>query len=394
MLAWIVGRFHKGKMVRYAVSVAAFLTAAGVTALLLHFKLPRQGAGYVFLLVIIGSAWWGGYGPGLLTTAATLLLGPYLAQPTYSIRHPNLNSAPMVVLISVLISRMAGARQKLREANEKLDIRVRERTAELERVNGFLREREAQLVAQAERLSESNTDLEQFAYFASHDLQEPLRMIAIYTELLQENRSVTFDEESLRCVRVVRDSVRRLEVLVDDLLVYSRAIHGEQDDPQSEIDPNEAVLVAIANLKPQIEKLGAEIVTGGLPLLVANPGHLIQIFQNLIGNALKYHGADPPQITISATKGQNEVVISVQDNGIGIAPDYHDRIFVPFKRLHGQQYPGSGVGLAICRRIVERLGGRIWVESELGKGATFRFSAPVTRASDGLIEQGTFLKHA
>jgi light-regulated signal transduction histidine kinase (bacteriophytochrome) len=159
-----------------------------------------------------------------------------------------LNSAPLVILISVLISRMAGARQKLREANEKLDIRVRERTTELETVNGFLREREAQLVAQAERLSESNTDLEQFAYFASHDLQEPLRMIAIYAELLQENNRFQFDEESSRCVRVVRDSVRRLEVLVDDLLMYSRAIHDGQAK-LSEVDPNEAVLIATTNLR-------------------------------------------------------------------------------------------------------------------------------------------------
>jgi signal transduction histidine kinase len=367
---------------RYAVSVIALVVAAALTACIVHFKLPRQVTGYGFLLVIIGSAWWGGYGPGLLTTSATLLLGPYLTQPTYSVLHPNLTAAPMVVLISVLISRMAGARQKLREANEMLDERVRQRTAELEKANGSLRDREAQLIAQAEKLSESNADLEQFAYFASHDLQEPLRMIAIYTELLEENRSSQFDEESSRCVRVVRESVRRLEVLVEDLLMYSRAIHGEAVEGQSESDSNEALLIATTNLRLQIEKAGAEIITSAMPRLIASPGHLIQIFQNLIGNSLKYRGADPPQITVACTKNQNEWIFSVKDNGIGISSDYHEKIFIPFKRLHGQQYPGSGVGLAICRRIVERLGGKIWVESELGRGATFFFSIPAAKPEE------------
>jgi len=385
MLDWIVGRLHSTRGARYAVSIVALIVAAVLTALIIHFKLPRQLTGYGFLLVIVGSAWWGGYGPGLFTTSATLLLGPYLTQPTYSIHHPNLNSAPMVILISVLISRMAGARQKLREANEKLDMRVRERTTELETVNGFLREREAQLMAQAERLSESNTDLEQFAYFASHDLQEHLRMIAIYAELLQENDRFKVDEESSRCVRVVRDSVRRLEVLVDDLLKYSRAIHDELANV-SEVDPNEAVLIATTNLESQIEKEGATVTSIQLPKLVANPGHLIQVFQNLIGNGLKYRGQDPPRIAISATKSEEEWIFSIKDNGIGIAPDYHEKIFIPFKRLHGQQYPGSGVGLAICRRIVERHGGRIWVESEPGRGAAFYFSVPTTAARES-IEQ-------
>jgi signal transduction histidine kinase len=367
---------------RYGVSVIALIVAAALTACIVHFRLPRQFTGYGFLLVIIGSAWWGGYGPGLLTTSATLLLGPYLTQPAYSVLHPNLTAAPMIVLISVLISRMAGARQKLREANEMLDERVRRRTAELEKANGSLRDREAQLIAQAEKLSESNADLEQFAYFASHDLQEPLRMIAIYTELLAENRSSQLDEESSRCVRVVRESVRRLEVLVEDLLVYSRAIHGEPPEEQTEIDPHEALLVATTILKSQIERADAEIVANALPRLIANPGHLIQIFQNLIGNSLKYRGADPPRITVACTMDQNQWIFSVKDNGIGISSEYHEKIFVPFKRLHGQQYPGSGVGLAICRRIVERLGGKIWVESELGRGATFFFTVPAAKTEE------------
>ena len=371
---------------RYAISVVALLLAAALTLFIVHFKLPRQVTGYAFLLVIIGSAWWGGYGPGLVTTWATLLLGPYLIQPTYSIRHPNLVSAPMIVLISVLISRMAGARQKLREANVLLDERVRNRTAELEMVNRALRDREAQLVAQAERLSESNADLEQFAYFASHDLQEPLRMISVYTELLEHNHKSHFDEESAMCARMVRDSVGRLEVLVRDLLMYSRAIHGDRTEP-SAMDSGEALRVATTNLQSQIGAEGAEIIAGDLPTLHAYPVHLIQIFQNLIGNALKYRSTEPPRITVAATGSPNEWIFSVKDNGIGISAHYHDKIFIPFKRLHGQQYPGSGVGLAICRRIVERFGGRIWVDSELGRGAIFYLYVPIATPQSDHAQQ-------
>src|ERR1035437_1606133 len=387
MTDWIVSRVHS-KTDRYAVSVLALFLAAALTLFIVHFKLPRQINGYAFLLVIIGSAWWGGYGPGLVTTFTTLLLGPYLTQATYSIRHPNFANVPMIVLISVLISRMAGARQKLREANEMLDERVRQRTVELERVNGSLREREVQLVAQAERLSESNADLEQFAYFASHDLQEPLRMIAVYTELLEQGQRSPFDEHPSTYVQVVRDSVRRLEVLVRDLLEYSRAIHSERLE-LAEIDSREALEVAKTNLKSKIDGASAEIKANDLPKLIAPPGQLIQIFQNLIGNALKYRGTEPPRVTIAAAKKQNEWIFSVKDNGIGISSEYHDMIFVPFKRLHGPQYPGSGVGLAICRRIIERLGGKIWVESELGHGATFYFTIPAAAPEGDVVQQAS-----
>lgn len=369
----------QSKAGRYAVSLIALLLAALLTVLIVHFKLPRQIIGYAFLLVIIGSAWWGGYGPGLITTFATLLLGPYLVQPSYSIREARVSTMPQVVLISLLISRMAGVGKKLREANEKLDERVRTRTLELESANISLREREAQLIAQAGKLAESNADLEQFAYFASHDLQEPLRMIAIYAELLEETQRSRPDAESSRYVQVVRDSVRRLEALVNDLLMYSRAMH---DDPEShaEIDPREALRIAIVNLESQIERTGAEIVMEDLPKVTAHPGQLIQLFQNLLSNSLKYHGPEPPRITVSAIGTPGECVFSVTDNGIGIHPDYHEKIFIPFKRLHGPQHPGSGVGLALCRRIVDRLGGKLWVESTPGRGATFRFSVPASAA--------------
>jgi len=362
--------------------------AAGFTLLIVHYKLPRQIIGYAFLLVIIGSAWWGGYGPGLLTTFATLLLGPYLITPNYSIRRANLANLPQIILISVLISRMAATGAKLRESNEQLDERVRQRTAELERANVSLQERESLLIRQAEELSQSNADLEQFAYVASHDLQEPLRMIAIYTELLQQRSAARFDEESVRFMKTVIEGVRRMERLVHDLLTYSRTLHDEQPEP-SEVDSADALRAAIMNLEPVIRANSAVIESNGLPMLLGDRVQLTQIFQNLVGNALKYRSGDAPRITVKAALNNGQWVFSVKDNGIGIHPDYHEKIFSPFKRLHGQQYPGSGVGLAICQRIVNRMGGRIWVESEPDQGSVFYFAVPVIEARKSLAGSGS-----
>jgi|SRR5579863_3667231 len=370
-------------LARYAVAIAGLCVAAGITLLIVHYQLPRQVIGYAFLLVIIGSAWWGGYGPGLLTTFATLLLGPYLITPNYSIRHANLASLPQIMLISVLISRMASTGAKLRESNEQLDERVRQRTAELERANLSLQERESLLIRQAEELSQSNADLEQFAYVASHDLQEPLRMIAIYTELLEQRSAARFDEESARFMKTVIEGVRRMERLVQDLLTYSRTLHHEQTEP-SEVDSADALRAAIMNLEPVIRATGAAIESDGLPMLLGDRVQLIQIFQNLVGNALKYRSGEAPRITVKAALDHGQWVFSVKDNGIGIHPDYHEKIFSPFKRLHGQQYPGSGVGLAICQRIVDRMGGRIWVESEPDRGSVFYFSVPHLEARKSL----------
>jgi signal transduction histidine kinase len=366
---------------RYAVALVALLVAGALTSFIVYFNLPRAIVGYAFLLVIIGSAWWGGYGPGLITTFATLLLGPYLVQPTYSIRHPNWQNVPMIVLISVLISRMAAAKQKLSHVNEMLDERVRERTAELEEANGSLQDREAQLIAQAESLSQSNADLEQFAYCASHDLQEPLRMIAIYTELLTQEKESQSPEETTMYARVVRESVFRMEALVKDLLTYSRVIHGDQGE-RNEIDSRDSLLVAIANLKTRIDAQQADVIVKDLPMVFADTIHLIQIFQNLIGNALKYRSAHAPRIVVEAKRSKDAWIFSVEDNGIGIDPRFHADIFIPFKRLHGDGYPGSGVGLAICKRVVARLGGEIWVESKAGKGATFFFTVPASAPED------------
>jgi signal transduction histidine kinase len=377
-------------LARYAVSLAALGVAAAITLVILHFKLPRQLVNYGFLAVIIGSAWWGGYGPGLFTTLTTVLLGPYLVVPGYSLgkfnEHGALWGLPEVVLISTGISWMAAARRRLREANEMLDERVRRRTAELERANFALQERETLLIRQAEELSQSNADLEQFAYVASHDLQEPLRMIAIYTELLEQRSAAKLDEESGRFMRIVLGGARRMEQLVYDLLTYSRVIHADLA-VGDEIDSGEALRAALLNLETQVEACGAVIDCGEMPKLALDRVQLTQIFQSLIGNALKYRAGEAPRVAVRADWQQGEWIFSVSDNGIGIHADYHETIFRPFKRLHGQRYPGSGVGLAICRRIVDRVGGRIWVKSDLHQGATFYFSIPTAESRKSLISK-------
>ena len=363
-------------LARYGVALAGLGVAAALTLVILHFQLPRPTIAYGFLLVIIGSAWWGGFGPGLLTTFVTLLFGPFLVQPNYSIRQANFWNYPQIVLISLLISWMASAREKLRDANERLDERVRQRTAELERANFVLQQHESLLVRQAEELSQSNAELEQFAYVASHDLQEPLRIIAIYSDLLRRKIAAKLDEESSGFLQTVLEGARKMERLIHDLLTYSRTIHSEASEV-SEVDSADALQAALSNLEPLIKSSGAAVEFDALPKIAADRVQLMQIFQNLVGNSLKYHSDRPPRIAVKALQDDSEWIFSVSDNGIGIHPDYHETIFRPFKRLHGQQYPGSGVGLAICRRIVERSGGRIWVESEPDRGATFYFVLPV-----------------
>ncbi len=230
--------------------------------------------------------------------------------------------------------------------------------------------------AQAE-LTRSNRDLEQFAYAASHDLQEPLRMVATYTQLLAERSRGKLDENADRYIHYAVDGALRMQALIRDLLAFSRV--GRQGEECQAIDCKLAVQSAIANLHGAIQESGARVTLGDLPTLTANYSELVQLFQNLIGNAMKFRSAASPEIQISAQKKEREWIFSVADNGIGISPEHAETIFVIFKRLHTQaEYPGSGIGLAICKKIIERYEGRIWVESQVNQGSTFRFTLPVS----------------
>ena len=227
-----------------------------------------------------------------------------------------------------------------------------------------------------EALKRANADLEHFAYSAAHDLQEPLRMISLYSELLQQRFGGKLGPKGDEYIRFTVEGAARMENLLRDLRIYTQASTAEYKDGE-EADANEVLNRALGNLEVAVKESGASVVSAGLPI-VSIPGfQLEQVFQNLIGNAIRYRSGSPPCIHISARLQDNEWVFSVQDNGIGIDPKFKEQIFGIFKRLHNaSEYPGSGMGLAICQRIIERAGGRIWVQSELGRGSTFYFTIP------------------
>jgi len=226
-------------------------------------------------------------------------------------------------------------------------------------------------------LRRANADLEQFAYSASHDLQEPLRMVSIYSELLKKRFGEKLGPEGEEFIGYTVEGAIRMEHLVRDLLAYTAA-SATSEAAVGPVRVRDAVDHAIASLRASILESGASVKSSDLPVLHGiHRVHLEQIFQNLMSNALKYRSEKPPVIDVSAKLSGNEWLFSVQDNGIGIEPRYKDLIFGIFKRLHtSREYPGTGIGLAICQKIVQRAGGRIWVESELGKGATFLFTIP------------------
>jgi PAS domain S-box-containing protein len=226
-------------------------------------------------------------------------------------------------------------------------------------------------------LRRANQDLEQFAYSASHDLQEPLRSIKIYGELLTKRYGNKLDGQALEFLGYLRTGATRMEILVRDLLTYTQVTR--LDCPAETTDANEALAATLAGLKGAIAESGATVTFDPLPSVQMNTTHLRQLFQNLIGNAIKYRNPErSPLVHVSGEKQNGVWVFSVRDNGIGIEPEYKEQVFGLFKRLHtSDEYSGTGIGLAICQRIVERYNGRIWVESEPGRGSTFRFAIPV-----------------
>jgi signal transduction histidine kinase len=234
----------------------------------------------------------------------------------------------------------------------------------------------------SEDLARSNRDLEQFAYVASHDLQEPLRMVATYTQLLAERYQGKLDESADKYIHYAVDGALRMQKLVQDLLAFSRV--GRQGTELCSTDCKNVVEEALQNLERALQESGAAVTYDQLPVVMADGSQLTQIFQNLIGNAIKFRGPAQPVIQIKAEMVTKEWVISVEDNGIGIAAEHVDSVFVIFRRLHTrEEYSGNGIGLSICKKIVERHGGRIWAESKLGHGSKIKFTLPVKVAPAG-----------
>jgi PAS domain S-box-containing protein len=257
------------------------------------------------------------------------------------------------------------AEDAIRHLNADLEQRVQARTADLER---------------------SNEALQQFAYSASHDLQEPLRMVSSYAKLLERRYKDQFDESGREFLYYIVDGAERMSRLITDLLAFSRAGNSSAQPPP-EVDMEDVVRTAASNLQQAIEESDASISADPLPRVVAYPEGLAQVVQNLLSNSLKYRSVAAPQVRISCEQQSDEWIFCVADNGLGFDQELADRAFGIFKRLHGRDYPGTGIGLAIAKRIIERNGGRIWAESEPGTGARFFFSIPKRAGASPAVAQ-------
>ncbi len=233
-----------------------------------------------------------------------------------------------------------------------------------------LRATQRQLLARSQDLARSNAELERMAYVASHDLQEPLRMVASYVQLLEKRYRGRLDAEADEFIGFAVEGAKRMQTLIEDLLTISRV--DTKARPLQTVDCNDVAAMALAALRVAVEESGAQVRCGPLPCVLGDAGQLAQVFQNLIANAIKFCRARPPQIDISAERAGRYWRIAVQDNGIGIAPEHGRRIFEMFQRLHaGHEYPGTGIGLAICKKIIERHGGEIGVKPGAAGGSVF-----------------------
>jgi len=302
----------------------------------------------------------------IISFMSEALFVPYSAFP-----NDLMSAAAHLLKIAAYACVLAGAI----ESTFRLFRRVEESGLELERANAELEAADRAVRDYARRLQNSNEELEQFAYAASHDLQEPLRMIGGYTRLLASKYGDGLDEQANRYIGQTVDGVDRMQKLIDDLLSYSRVeTHGK---PFEEVDAKSAFDWAITNLEVALEQSGGLVTCDELPRVTAEPTQLGQLFQNLISNAIKYGPEERTEIHVGAVREEDGWRFSVSDNGVGIAGEDLERVFELFRRLDsGSSEPGTGVGLAVCKRIVGRHGGRIWAKSEPGQGSTFYFTLP------------------
>lgn len=274
--------------------------------------------------------------------------------------------------------------ETLEQKNRELQEQILERQRAEEQVRQLAADLERRVHERTQELSRVNDELRQFAYVASHDLQEPLRTVGSYAQLLARRYRGKLDSDADDFVNYIVGGVNRMHTLLNDMLAFSRVTQA-QGKPFQVTSLENVLEGALMNLQLSASESGATITHDPLPASLCDASQIAQVFQNIIGNALKYRRPEiAPVIHISAEISGSESVISISDNGIGIDPQYHERIFGIFKRLHGRELPGTGMGLAICKRIVERHGGRIWLNSKAGEGATFYFSLPAVSPESGL----------
>jgi light-regulated signal transduction histidine kinase (bacteriophytochrome) len=269
-----------------------------------------------------------------------------------------------------------------------LAARLRHLRGQIKRDLLVVRDEQSRLQASTEDLRRSNYELEQFAYLASHDLQEPLRKVASFCQLLQRRYAGQLDARANQYIDFAVDGARRMQALVNDLLAFSRV--GQAAPEPALVSSDSALTHARANLAEELEKSGATIEAGHLPLVLAEMSLLTAVFQNLLSNALKFAGEGPPRIVVTARRQEPFWLFSFTDYGMGIDPAYADRIFVLFQRLNDRSYAGTGIGLAMCRKIIENFGGRIWLDTEAKEGTRFCFTLPMAAETDEELSAEAF----
>jgi len=344
------------------------LTLGTALAVLLMNAFGAKAILFVSLIgdVVFLACAWLGYGEGVLAGVLITFVVPRLLLPRTPL-HPDFGRFGLLLVLSLLVSSISAYKRKaeraLKFAAEELESRVQSRTLELQK--------------NEQRLRKANDELQQFAYAAAHDMQEPLRNIVIRLGMFRREHGNQFDPAAMERIDESIVDAQRMHTMVKDLLSFSNALDSPEN-AENFTDATDSLREALANLGAAIRENNAELRFDRLPSVRVRRFHLTQLFQNLIGNALKYRKLDvTPIIQISTESAGDEWVFSVVDNGIGFDPAYAERIFGVFKRLHHHhKYPGTGIGLAICARIVTHYGGRIWAEGEPGKGATFHFTLP------------------
>lgn len=346
---------------RYLAAIASIIAASIVTVAIDPLLGGRAPLSF-FLAAVIAAAAYGGLGPGLAATVlGTVIIASFFKVQILVL---SLNHAGLIVFatLGITISAILG--------------RFKKKNSGMRRVNQRLEEANQKLEERSRALLQANEELQRFAYALAHDLNTPLRGICALTDLLVERNLDKMDESSRECAEMIVKKGQRMQAMIRGLLDYASAV--EKPEGRTVVDCNAAVQRAMQDLDSAIAECNAQITVAPLPKVRATEDHLVQVFSNLINNAIKYRPkVRQPQIQISAKERGDDWVFCVSDNGIGIDMKYAEEIFGMFRRLHGEgHYEGSGIGLALCRIVIQRHGGRIWVESEIGKGCRFFFTLP------------------
>jgi len=353
------------KFKTYVLSVVLVLVAVGLEVAvkpLFHGRAPLT----LFAIAVALSAVYGGLGPGILATILSVCCAEFIfAGSIVSL----LTGQPSVWLFGLIGIGMSVIIDNFRKRNESL-----------EKAKTLLEAANKELAKRTEDLIQSNDELKRFAYALSHDLQSPLRSVGLLTEMLAEKLAGKLDEEDQESMRFILDGSHRAEEMIRRLLEYSVADHKTRVDVTTDL--NTVMAAALDDVRPALDESGGKVTSESLPVVQADGDRIRQVFLNLFSNAIKYRSERPLAIHVSSLKTKDEWIISVRDNGIGIDKRYTEKIFGLFERLHSTaEYEGTGIGLAICRTIIQKHRGRLWVESELGKGSTFCFSLPQTKGA-------------